>query len=107
MAPEIPTKNYEGKKVDIFAAGVILFIMYAGHPPFGKASSNDPHYNLLKTKNYSTFWKAHSKRKPVGYFSETFKDLFTRMVAFDPNERPPIEEIANHSWVKKDVCSQA
>ena len=34
MAPEIPTKNYEGERVDIFAAGVILFIMYAGNPPF-------------------------------------------------------------------------
>lgn len=34
MAPEIATKKYDGRKVDIFAAGVILFIMYAGVPPF-------------------------------------------------------------------------
>lgn len=34
MAPEIYTKNYEGKQTDVFAAGVILFIMYAGCPPF-------------------------------------------------------------------------
>lgn len=34
MAPEIPSKHYIGSKVDIFSAGVILFIMYTGTPPF-------------------------------------------------------------------------
>jgi len=91
MAPEIPTKNYEGAKCDIFASGVILFIMYAGNPPFEKAVPNDPYYKLLKDKKYDTFWKAHSRRRPVNYFSEDFKDLFSKMVAYNPNERPKIE----------------
>ena len=34
MAPEVYKKNYVGTKADIFSAGVILFIMYAGNPPF-------------------------------------------------------------------------
>jgi len=37
MAPEVYIGSYEGKKVDIFAAGVILFIMYSGNFPFGNA----------------------------------------------------------------------
>ena len=28
------------------------------------------------------------------------------MVAFNPNDRPLIEEIASHPWVKNVVCSQ-
>ena len=48
MAPQIPTKNYDGAKADIFASGVILFIMYAGNPPFEKAALNDPYYKLIK-----------------------------------------------------------
>jgi serine/threonine protein kinase len=48
MAPEIATKHYDGRKTDIFAAGVILFIMYAGNPPFEKAVITDPYYKLLK-----------------------------------------------------------
>ena len=48
MAPEIPSKNYRGTEADIFAAGVILFIMYAGNPPFEKASITDPYYRLIK-----------------------------------------------------------
>ena len=91
MAPEVPTKNYDGVKVDIFVVGVILFIMYAGNPPFEKAAANDPYYKLIKEKNYATFWKAHSRRRPINFFSETFKDLFSRMVAFNVNERPTIK----------------
>jgi serine/threonine protein kinase len=34
MAPEISMKEYDGRRVDIFASGVILFIMYSGNPPF-------------------------------------------------------------------------
>merc|ERR1719458_1478099 len=77
-------KNYEGTSVDVFAAGVILFIMYAGNPPFEKASPNDPYYRLIKDKNYAVFWKAHSRRRPVNFFNDQFKDIFTKMVAFNP-----------------------
>lgn len=107
MAPEIPTKKYEGKSVDIFASGVILFIMYAGNPPFEKATPNDPYYKLVKDKRYDIFWKAHCRKRPAGYFSDSFKDLFIKMVAFDPSERPKIEEIASHPWVREPICSHS
>ena len=81
--------------------------MYAGNPPFEKAAVNDPYYKLLKDKNYATFWKAHSRRRPVNYFSDTFKNVFEKMVAFNPNERPNMKEIAEHPWVNNEVCTQA
>mmetsp|Transcript_86305 Transcript_86305/g.118994 ORF Transcript_86305/g.118994 Transcript_86305/m.118994 type:complete len:95 (+) Transcript_86305:417-701(+) len=35
MAPEIHNgEAYRGQEVDLFAAGILLFIMKAGHPPF-------------------------------------------------------------------------
>ena len=34
MAPEIHSKNYKGEKVDLFAAGVVLFLMFVRIPPF-------------------------------------------------------------------------
>jgi len=38
MAPEInKRKLYDGKEVDLFAAAIILFILYSGTPPFGMA----------------------------------------------------------------------
>lgn len=80
--------------------------MYAGNPPFEKATPNDPYYKLIKEKNYATFWKAHSRRRPVNFFNDEFRNLFERMVAFVPHERPSILEIAQHPWVVKEVCSQ-
>ena len=91
MAPEITSKIYEGTKTDIFAAGVILFIMYAGNPPFEKAHPNDPYYKLIRGKNFDVFWKAHSRRRPVNYFSPHFQELINKMLAFEPNERYTIE----------------
>lgn len=45
MAPEIHSKRpYKGEQVDVFAAGVILFIMVMRRPPFGKAIGSDAYY---------------------------------------------------------------
>ena len=80
MAPEIhEEKPYEGTKVDIFAAAIILFIMYVGIPPFGTATPKDPYYKALKVKP-EKFWAAHSRGQPAGYFSEDMKSLLTSML---------------------------
>lgn len=79
--------------------------MYAGNPPFEKAAPNDPYYKLIKEKNFGVFWNAHSRRRPVGYFSDKFKDLFSRMVAYEPAERITIEDIAKHPWITESVCT--
>jgi serine/threonine protein kinase len=81
--------------------------MYAGNPPFEKATPNDPYYKLIRDKNYGVFWKAHSRRRPNDFFSEKFRDLFVRMVAFDSEERITVEQIAKHPWVTESVSSYA
>lgn len=64
MAPEIHAKlPYNGSSVDLFAAAIILFIMYAGTPPFTKADCKDPYYKLIVTNRHDTFWQAHLKNK--------------------------------------------
>ena len=47
MAPQVFDGMYRGPDVDIFALGVILFTLMAGHPPFETATPNDPHYKWL------------------------------------------------------------
>jgi serine/threonine protein kinase len=48
MAPEILLgKPYSGFSVDLFAIGIILFIMVAKTPPFFRASSSDPLYRMI------------------------------------------------------------
>jgi len=84
--------------VDIFATGVILFIMFTGIPPFGEAQPNDPYYKLLINKKYDYFWHAHSRNKPVGFFSTEFKDLIVAMLSPDPATRPSLQDIKGHAW---------
>jgi serine/threonine protein kinase len=87
MAPEIHMrKPYNGASVDLFATGIILFIMFTQHPPFTRAEPSDPFYRLICANRADLFWKAHSKNKPNGaeFFSEEFKSLITSMLAFDP-----------------------
>jgi serine/threonine protein kinase len=48
MAPEVISGNpYKGDPVDIFAAGLILFIMRSGVPPFERALLSDQYFDLF------------------------------------------------------------
>ncbi len=103
MAPEIHLKMaYNGTAVDLFAAGIILFIMYSGSPAFGRAFPSDPYYKLLCTNKHKTFWAAHSRNKPGRgkYYSQEFRSLLNAMLAFDPTQRPSLAEIKEHPWFK-------
>lgn len=80
-APEICERRpYSGASVDLFALGVIMFILYSGHPPFANAKSGDAHYNHFINENYDAFWAQHQKSKPKDFFSDDFKDLITQML---------------------------
>ena len=59
MAPEILLNEpYEGKSVDIFAAGIIMFIMATGHHPFnGTATPDTKLYKSIAGKRADIFWK--------------------------------------------------
>jgi serine/threonine protein kinase len=100
MAPEIHAKKpYSGASVDLFAAAIILFIMYAGTPPFSKADKTDPYYRLLCNNKHETFWTAHTKHKPSKeYFSPAFRNFLNSLLAEDPAHRPSIAEIKKHEW---------
>jgi len=100
MAPEIHVEApYKGREVDLFAAAIILFIMMAQHPPFTMATVKDPFYKLIAGNRSDLFWKTHSQDKPVGYYSEEFKDLINCMLQLDPNHRPTISEVRAHAWM--------
>lgn len=59
MAPEIHlSMPYDGKKNDIFAAGIILFMMLTARPPFRTAKKDDSYYKLIIGKRADLFWQA-------------------------------------------------
>lgn len=101
MAPEITARQpYMGHVIDLFALGVILFIMYSGHPPFNQAVPKDPHYKLLVKFRPDMFWRSHEQGKPAGFFTEEFKDLITNMLAHNPSSRLSMADIIGHPWMQ-------
>ena len=57
MAPELlAMKKYDGKTTDVFALGVILFIMVTGKFPFEQADSDNERYRLIATGKSNEFW---------------------------------------------------
>jgi serine/threonine protein kinase len=107
MAPEIHLKQpYGGPAVDLFASAIILFIMISGTPPFAQAEPKDPHYKLLCINRHETFWAAHSRGKPPGFYSAEFKHLMNSMLALDPSQRLSLAEVKAHPWYNGPVLDQ-
>jgi serine/threonine protein kinase len=60
---------------------------------------------LICANRADLFWKAHSKNKPEGFFSEEFKTLITSMLQFDPSHRLSMTEVKAHPWVNGPSCT--
>jgi len=105
MAPEMPKgKGYDGAKADIWACGVILFIMLAGFPPFQKPSPSDWWFNKLSNNKHALFWQAHSRS---AYFSDQTKDFINKILNPDPEKRITIADMKKHPWWKGATITKA
>ena len=105
MAPEIfMHQPYSGQSVDLFACGVILFILFSQHPPFMRAQQTDSHFILFVTEN-SRFWTIHSRNKPQGYYSPEFRELINGMLAFDPARRFNLQQVLASAWVNGQTAA--
>jgi len=96
ISPEIlkNTEPFDGFAVDIWAAGIVLFIMLVGLPPFEWASADDPRFRLINRgglKQLIEQWQ-----KPI---SLEAIDLLQSMLREDPRERLSLFQIMHHPWV--------
>ena len=104
MTPEIiKDRPYDGFKADIFSLGQLLFFMVTGMFGFNSAEKNDKNYSLIMLKHIKTYWNL--KQFHDSNISDEFKDLYVKMVSYNPNERPNIEEILKHPWMEEIINS--
>ena len=90
-------KDYDGEKVDIFCAGVSLKTLMTRKFGFYEASRADDLYKLIARKKYNEYWNKVDKNKTL---SEQFKELYIKMVAYNPKDRPSLDDILNSEWLK-------
>jgi serine/threonine protein kinase len=97
MAPEIKEgKTYDGKQIDMFSTGVILFIIVQGIFPFKEAKKDEYFYNLIINGKLDQYWDKVGGKT----LSSEFKDLILKMFSYDPSKRPTIEELKSHPWMQ-------
>ena len=108
-APEIKEGLCQDlKAADVFSAGVILFILLAGHCPYSEINSGvglqyDKLYKLLR-KNTPRFWDMHCNYiDNEDLFSGAFKQMVEKLLAEDPMQRPTINELKEMEWFKGEI----
>ena len=101
MPPQIlENKEYTGIKTDIFYLGCLLFIIVVGCPCFSIANKDDDHYQYIINKDLETYFNHLEKEIEIfKKLSLQFKELFTRMIAYEETDRPEnIQEILDDIW---------
>ncbi|KAF2932329.1 hypothetical protein DAI22_05g279700 [Oryza sativa Japonica Group] len=94
VAPEVLKRLY-GAEADIWSAGVILYILLSGVPPFW-AENEDGIFDAV-LQGHIDF-----SSEPWPSISSGAKDLVKRMLRQDPKERLTAAEILNHPWIRED-----
>uniref|UniRef100_A0A673KAH1 calcium/calmodulin-dependent protein kinase n=1 Tax=Sinocyclocheilus rhinocerous TaxID=307959 RepID=A0A673KAH1_9TELE len=92
LSPEVLRKDPYGKPVDIWACGVILYILLVGYPPFW---DEDQHklYQQIKAGAYdfpSPEWDTVTPEA---------KNLINQMLTINPAKRITSEQALKHPWV--------
>ena len=104
-------KGYDLPPVDIFAAGIILFMMIGAFPPFRRAISSDSWYKYFAGKKPDLFWQlqnsSREKKLGPGFFSEDLQTLLTGMFEPDPTKRYKIDQIKSSRWFNGPVADDA
>lgn len=98
IAPEIFAKRY-GPAVDVFALGVILFIMLSGTVPFGGSAADEKGIFRAIQTDPLVFGKGWDSITPAA------RELITGMLEKDPTKRYTVEQALAHPWVTGDAAS--
>ncbi|KAK4257148.1 hypothetical protein QN277_006772 [Acacia crassicarpa] len=92
MAPEVLKRNY-GPEVDVWSAGVILYILLCGVPPFWAESEQGVALAILRGV-------IDFKREPWPQISDSAKSLVRQMLEPDPKKRLTAEQVLEHPWLQ-------
>ncbi|XP_017834984.2 serine/threonine-protein kinase GA29083 isoform X2 [Drosophila busckii] len=93
VAPEILLEVGYGLKIDVWAAGIILYILLCGFPPFvAPDNQQEPLFDAIISGVYEF---------PDPYWSDIgdgVRDLIANMLQSDPDVRFTSEDILDHYW---------
>ena len=89
LPPELVERRKYDHKVDNWCVGVLCYELMYGNTPFHEQSDD------LTMKNISNV-----KYKFPDYFENGAKDLISRLLKREPNQRLELEDVVKHPWIK-------
>ncbi|KAK8564166.1 hypothetical protein V6N13_005615 [Hibiscus sabdariffa] len=91
VAPEVLKKNY-GPEADVWTAGVMLYILLSGVPPFWAETQQGIFDAVLRGC-------IDFNSDPWPLISDSAKDLIRKMLCSLPSERLTAHEVLCHPWI--------
>ncbi|KAG0494820.1 hypothetical protein HPP92_005814 [Vanilla planifolia] len=92
MAPEVLKRNY-GPEIDVWSAGVMLYILLCGVPPFWAETEQGVAQAIIRSV-------IDFKRDPWPKVSESAKDLVKKMLDPDSKRRLSAQQVLDHPWLQ-------
>eukprot|EP00796_Vickermania_ingenoplastis_P011245 gene11245-7813_t len=100
MAPEILLDKNYGKPVDMWALGIMTYMMFVGGFPFSGDKPHELTRAICKSKD-SLGNEEALKRSPL------LRDFIAGLLTEDPNKRLTAKEALKHPWVKAGAVDAA
>jgi calcium-dependent protein kinase len=100
IAPEIFARSYT-KAVDVWALGVILYLLLSGNVPFGSTAKSEPEvYAAIKAQSlcFGPDWN---------HLSGHARELVSGLLEKDPVKRYTLEQALSHPWVTGESAPDA
>ena len=99
VAPEVLTHRTVMKESDMWSAGVVLYIMLVGFPPFWTQPLFDEGHRKLKSRIIDGTFSM-----PPSYWdmvSKEAKDLVLKLLQTDASKRLTAEQALDHDWIRE------
>ncbi|XP_049396420.1 calcium-dependent protein kinase 21-like [Solanum stenotomum] len=97
VAPEVLRRSY-GKEADVWSAGVILYILLSGVPPFWAETEKGIFNTILKGE-------IDFQSDPWPSISYSAKDLIRKMLTQEPKKRITSAQVLEHPWLRLGEAS--
>lgn len=90
LPPEMVSGEFHDEKVDLWSVGVLCYEFLVGKPPFETESHSETYKRITSV---DIRWPS--------FVTPGARDLISKLLRKNPNERLPLAEVQKHPWVQK------